>query len=52
MGRGEAAGRLIKPPDCNCPKVLASLLNALTVGLPPRLLHGLSLLGPCWVMFF
>lgn len=51
-GKGRAAGRLISRPDCGCPKVLASLVNAPTVGLPLRLPQGSCLLGPGWVMFF
>lgn len=52
MGRGKAAGRLISRLDCNCPKVLASLMNVPTLGLPLRLPQGFCLLGLGWVMFF
>lgn len=52
-GKGRRGGGLIKPPDCNCPKVLASLVNVPTDRGPASATRqAFSLLGPCRVMFF
>lgn len=51
MGRARRREGWSRRPDCNCPKVLASLVNA-PAALPLRLPRAFSLLGPCWVMFF